>query len=165
METVARRLGTTKGSFYWHFADRDDLLLAVLALWEDRETTQILAAIEALPDPRERLLALGRGAYARASRGGSHAALLAAVEDPWVAPVLARVTRTRLRFLERLYGGLGLDLDSAHRYARLAYAVYLGTADLRRAEQDEEVEDEEIERRAQLYVAAVVPPAEGAPAC
>lgn len=80
-------------------------------------------------------------------------------------PVLARVTRTRLRFLERLYGGLGVDLDSAHRYARPAYAVYLGTADLRRAEQDEEVEDEEIERRAQLYVAAVVPPAEGAPAC
>lgn len=157
VEPVARRLGTTKGSFYWHFADRQDLLSAVLALWEDQETTQAVAALAAISDPMAQLVALGRRAYARASRRGAHAVLLADAEDPRVAPTMARVTRTRLGVLERLYQCLGLDTESARRYARLAYAVYLGTAALQRAEPDDHADADELDRRVQLFVASVIP--------
>ncbi len=68
-QPVARRLGTTTGSFYWHFADRQDLLSALLALWEDQETTQAVAALATISDPMAQLVALGRRAYTRASRG------------------------------------------------------------------------------------------------
>jgi len=37
-EPLARRLGTTKGSFYWHFADVPAFHEALLAEWEDRES-------------------------------------------------------------------------------------------------------------------------------
>jgi len=59
--------------------------------------------------------------------------VLAAAGDPRVAPVLERVTLTRLAFLERLYADLGSEPAAARRQARLAYALYVGTIDLRRA--------------------------------
>jgi CubicO group peptidase (beta-lactamase class C family)/AcrR family transcriptional regulator len=40
VEPLARDLGVTKGSFYWHFKDRNDLLEALLKEWE--EETDIL---------------------------------------------------------------------------------------------------------------------------
>ncbi len=135
VDPLASRLGATKGSFYWHFSNRDDLIAATLALWEQRDTAEVIAAIEALPDPRKRLVSLARLAYERAARGSdAQAGVLAAAGDPRVAPVLKRVTATRLAFLTRLYTDLGLTPEAARRHARLAYTVYLGIADLRRAE-------------------------------
>lgn len=37
VEVLARDLGVSKGSFYWHFRDRADLLEKMLARWEDLE--------------------------------------------------------------------------------------------------------------------------------
>ena len=37
MEVVARDLHASKGSFYWHFRDRADLLDKMLAHWEVEE--------------------------------------------------------------------------------------------------------------------------------
>lgn len=38
---LADRLGVSRSSFYWYFADRDDLLTALLHDWETRNTTRI----------------------------------------------------------------------------------------------------------------------------
>ena len=38
IEVLARDLGVSKGSFYWHFRDRGELLDRLLARWEDAET-------------------------------------------------------------------------------------------------------------------------------
>lgn len=138
VEPLARRLGATKGSFYWHFADRAELVDATLGLWERRETTEVIERIEQLDDPRERLTALGKGAYASAATGNAHAAVLAAAGDPRVGAVLARVTQTRLAFLTRLYRDLGRGPADAARHARLAYALYLGVDQLRRTRLDDD---------------------------
>jgi AcrR family transcriptional regulator len=37
VEVMARDLGVSKGSFYWHFRDRGELLDKLLARWEDGE--------------------------------------------------------------------------------------------------------------------------------
>jgi AcrR family transcriptional regulator len=55
VEPLARRLGVTKGSFYWHFASRDDLLRAVLDQWEHDGVDAILREIGAQGDPRSAL--------------------------------------------------------------------------------------------------------------
>jgi len=37
VEPLARRLGVTKGSFYWHFRSRDALLQAAIERWEQED--------------------------------------------------------------------------------------------------------------------------------
>ena len=109
IDPLARRLGATKGSFYWHFSSRDELIAATLELWERRDTLDLVAALEAIPDPQERLVALARSAYGTAARGTDpQAGVLAAASDPRVGPVLERVTVARLASLERLFGDAGL---------------------------------------------------------
>src|SRR5918997_3935375 len=108
IDPLARRLGATKGSFYWHFASRDELIAATLELWERRDTLDVIAALEELEDPHERLFALARIAYGDAARGSDpQAGVLAAAAHPRVAPVLERVTLARLAALERLYRDTG----------------------------------------------------------
>jgi AcrR family transcriptional regulator len=125
VEPVARRLGVTKGSFYWHFADRAALLRAALALWEKRETEDVIAVLAGLAEPRERLLRLFRAVGQRPGRA-LHLALAAAAHDPAVRAVLRRVSRRRLGYLEECYRGLGLPPAAARHRATLAYAAYVG---------------------------------------
>ena len=158
VEPLGRRLGATKGSFYWHFADRAALIAATLELWEQRETTEVIERIQDIDDPRERLTALGRGAYAGAAQGNAHAAVLAAASDLRVGPVLERVTRARLAFLERLYSDLGVPADQAARHARLAYALYLGIGELRRADPDSDPDGPELDAYLNLAVDSMIPP-------
>jgi len=42
---LARRLSITRGSFYWHFENRDDLLASVLMTWRARNTGVMLEAL------------------------------------------------------------------------------------------------------------------------
>lgn len=42
---LAETLGMTRGSFYWHFKDRDDLCAALIAHWERTNTAAILSAV------------------------------------------------------------------------------------------------------------------------
>src|SRR3546814_7811782 len=58
VEPLARRLGVTKGSFYWHFANRDALLRAALQRWEQTETDDIVARIGPESDPYVRIVKL-----------------------------------------------------------------------------------------------------------
>ena len=133
IDPLGRRLKATKGSFYWHFADRDDLIAATLELWETRDTDEVIAMIERIPDPVDRLESLARFAFGEAARGDADAGLLAAASDPRVEPVLKRVTQNRIAFLERLYRDLGLATEEAARHARITYALYVGIGQLRRA--------------------------------
>jgi AcrR family transcriptional regulator len=43
IELLARQLGVTRGSFYWHFMDRPDLLLCILKQWQDEQTERVIA--------------------------------------------------------------------------------------------------------------------------
>ncbi|MGI8808440.1 MAG: TetR/AcrR family transcriptional regulator [Acidimicrobiales bacterium] len=158
VEPLARQLGATKGSFYWHFRDRADLISATLELWEQRETTEVIERIQAIPDPRDRLTALGAGAYASAARGNAHAAVLVAAADPRVQAVLERVTRTELAFLERLYRELGVAPGNAARHARLAYALFLGIGDVHRADPDGDPSGQDLDAYLKLAVEVMIPP-------
>ncbi len=137
VEPLAVRLGTTKGSFYWHFTSRDELIEATLVEWEQRGTEDVIAAAEAQPNVVIRLpdllrLALG-GVERRPAVGAVELALQATADHRLVAPVLARVTQRRIAYLTGLFTELGFATAEASRRGLLAYTAYLGHAQLAHA--------------------------------
>ena len=132
VQSLARKLGVTKGSFYWHFADREALLKATLARWEASYTDRLIALLDAIEDPRRRLEQLLVGITASKGAWRIHVALGAeAAHEPLVAKTLARVTRRRVDYVEGCYAKLGFTRRVARRRALLAYSTYVGLIHLR----------------------------------
>ena len=157
VEPLAQRLGVTKGSFYWHFPNRDALLRAAVERWEAEGTEAVITELEQIADPRLRLEQLIARAFADHSRddgaglevgecyafdgaavpgiGASHAfdlAIADAAADPIVGPVLRRVSERRVDYLGGCFRALGLTPVEARYRALLAYAAYVGTLRLAR---------------------------------
>lgn len=125
VEPLARRLGVTKGSFYWHFPTREALLKAALERWE-RTDEEEFTAVEPIREPRERLRELFRRVSREMQSHVIYSALLRALDHPVVQPVMSRVSQRRIDFLTVAYRQLGLDRVTASYRARLAYAAYAG---------------------------------------
>ena len=130
IERLAIRLGTTKGSAYWHFATRDALLRAALARWESDHTDAVIAVAEAGQGARAKLRALFDAVIVHGAGSAIERAVLGAAGDPLVAPVVRRVYQRRLGYLTRLYRGMGFGPAAARRRALAAYSVYLGLIQL-----------------------------------
>jgi AcrR family transcriptional regulator len=127
VEPLAVRLGATKGSFYWHFRNRDELIGATLQLWRQASTTSVIERLEAgTASAEERLRQLFTQVFAPDSRTSADLALLADVDHPLVAPVLAEVTQQRLGYVTALFRQLGFTPARARRRAVFAYSAYLG---------------------------------------
>ncbi|MEO8802374.1 MAG: helix-turn-helix domain-containing protein [Rudaea sp.] len=126
IEALARRLGVTKGSFYWHFPTRDALLKAALERWEVQDTADVFGQVENLADPRERLRELFRRSGREAKSHVIYSALLHALDNPLVRPLMERLAQRRMDFLARAYRQIGMDKRMADHRARLAYAAYVG---------------------------------------
>ncbi|WP_258907476.1 TetR/AcrR family transcriptional regulator [Actinokineospora sp. UTMC 2448] len=131
VDPLATELGVTRGSFYWHFADRAALLDAALEWWEQKGTTALIEEVAPIADPRERLATLFRMAITDDPTEGLEAALVAHAEDAQVAPVLHRVTGRRIAYLTEAFAAAGAP--DPHDRARVAYATYVGWVTLRRA--------------------------------
>jgi AcrR family transcriptional regulator len=126
VEPLARRLGVTKGSFYWHFPSREALLVAALERWERTEQETVFGQMEAVSDPRVRLRELFELVAREPKSHIIYSELLKALDHPVVKPVLSRVSVRRMDYLAASFRQAGLPRQDAQNRARLAYAAYVG---------------------------------------
>ncbi|HEX9009976.1 MAG TPA: TetR/AcrR family transcriptional regulator [Holophagaceae bacterium] len=133
VEPLAQALGVTKGSFYWHFENRDALILAALEAWEQDQSIDVVDRYRGIPDPHRRLRVLMFAAFEDVENGLIFAALAASSEDPRVRPFLRRATDRRMALGMEAFQSLGLSEVESRQRALLVYAAYLGYFQLLRA--------------------------------
>lgn len=157
VEPLARRLGVTKGSFYWHFGTRDELLEATLRRWEQADAEALINQVDRISDPRERLVELFRRTSREMRSHVIYSALLKALDHPAVRPVMQRVSQRRIQYLSLAYRALGLSRRDATDRARLAYGAYVGFLQLMMLLKLERMTPEDFEAYIDHVIATLIP--------
>lgn len=157
VEPLARRLGVTKGSFYWHFANRDALLRAALERWEQAETDDIVARVGPEPDPYARIVKLFKAANASYRAGRLYLAIAAAEDKPVVQAFVRRVSERRMNYLYDCYCALGFAPALARHWARFAYATFMGNLQIGRDTPDLMPADAEFSEYVKLMIKTLIP--------
>ncbi len=133
IDPLAKRLGVTRGSFYWHFKDRDALHQAMLKEWRKRASYRVGARIDSQTSaPEERLrqnLALPK-ASPRSKRAAAIelAIRLWARRDGEAAKAVKHIDHVRLRYYAKLFVETGLTPEQARDRAFLFYATLMAHA-------------------------------------
>jgi AcrR family transcriptional regulator len=130
IEVLAKKFGVTKGSFYWHFKDRQDLVDGVLETWRDGRIRDIDKQTGASPGrEREQLLHLIDVYSATRNRKGISIELAVrewARRDAQAATIVEEVDTWRLECTRQLFVRRGLSDDEAKSRSLLLYAYVFG---------------------------------------
>lgn len=157
VEPLARRMGITKGSFYWHFASREALLERALGRWEEHDSRNLNNSLGEIDHPRDRLVSFFRRVGREKLTHEVYSELCAAAGHFQVEPVLERVAQRRMKHLSLAFEELGLDPVSARNQARLTYSVYLGFLQLQRQNQTPSLSSEEFEAYIEHVISTLIP--------
>jgi AcrR family transcriptional regulator len=157
VESLARRMGVTKGSFYWHFPNRDALLESSLLRWEKHDAANLQASLGAISDPRDRLRSFFRRTGREKLTHDVYSSLCMASDHPKVEPLLERVAARRMKHIEAAFGEIGFDPAEATHRARLTYSTYLGFLQLQRQHQAPNLSSEEFEAYMTHVIATLIP--------
>lgn len=128
VEVLARDLHVSKGSFYWHFRDRQDLLNQTLAYWEQREldalvidetaasaATRWARIVQATADPSRIQLEASVRSWAR--------------RDEQVARRVAALEQRRAAVISNVLQDVGFDRRSAEAWSEVVLLLCLGWLD------------------------------------
>jgi AcrR family transcriptional regulator len=126
-EPLAKAMGVSRGSFYWHFADIGAFHAAILKHWREVAAEQIIASLEAASGNADPLALLLRRAF------GTRLTLEKAVRtwasvDPLARSAVQAIDRRRLNYVERLFKAKGFSPGVAGARAQILYWAFLGFA-------------------------------------
>lgn len=132
VEVLAKRLHVTKGSFYWHFKDRQDLLAGVLETWKDGRIRDIIKQTRPEPGKEEAQIFHVIDVYS-ASRNKKGILIELAMRewarrDAQAAATVEEVDAWRLRCARELFLAIGLPLHEASTRSMLLYAYVFGVS-------------------------------------
>lgn len=157
VEPLARRMGITKGSFYWHFSSREALLEQALNRWEEHDSRNLNKSLGEIDHPRDRLESFFRRVGKEKLTHEVYSELCAAAGHPQVEPVLERVAQRRMAHLCAAFEELGMEASIARNQARLTYSVYLGFLQLQRQNQTPSISSEAFESYIDHVISTLIP--------
>ncbi len=125
-ERLAKGLGITRGSFYWHFKNVSDLMQAVLIRWKAQQTDAVIASVEqAGGTAQSKLLRLFKlcaeddGAFEMGIRN-------VMATDQKISEIVAEVDTLRTDYIADLLVEMGKPPEDAERLGAVAYSAWLG---------------------------------------
>src|SRR5260370_39220260 len=126
-EPLAKAMGVSRGSFYWHFADIGAYHAAILKHWREVAAEQIIANVETASKHEDPLALLLRRVF------GEKLTLESAVRtwatlDPAARTAVQAIDQRRLGYVETLLKQSGLPTETAPARAQILYWAFLGFA-------------------------------------
>ena len=136
VDEVAKALKVTRGSFYWHFKDRDDLLARMLKAWRAAATDEVVRRFENLEGtPRERLHELltlpFRGRSAERAARIELAIRDWARRDEMARHAVDEVDERHIGYTAQCFSELGFGIAEARARAFLFYGYQVAEALMR----------------------------------
>jgi len=126
-EPLAKAMGVSRGSFYWHFADIGAFHSAILKYWREVAAEQVIAGLEAASKDRDAVALLLRRAFS-STPALENAVRTWATVDPVARAAVQAIDQRRLRYIEVLLRRSGLSDDVARARAQILYWAFLGFA-------------------------------------
>jgi AcrR family transcriptional regulator len=126
-EPLAKAMGVSRGSFYWHFADIGAFHAAILAHWREVSGEQIIADLEAAADRDNPLRLLVRRAFGT-KPALENAVRIWATVDPAARAAVRSIDARRLNYVESMFRASGLSAETARARAQILYWAFLGYA-------------------------------------
>lgn len=126
IEVLARQLGVSKGSFYWHFKNRQELLDGILQRWED-ETLWLIKESQKAVNPKQQLVKMLTLAEEMCNLPDPETAIVFwAYKDPAVQERVRIVEIKRVNYLTKLLQDCGFNEAEARQRAEVAYFAFMG---------------------------------------
>jgi AcrR family transcriptional regulator len=126
-EPMAKAMGVSRGSFYWHFADIGVYHAAILKHWRDVAAEQVIANLEVVSKDRDALALLLHRAFS-STPALENAVRTWATVDPAARAAVQAIDQRRLGYIEALFRQGGLAADVARARAQILYWAFVGYA-------------------------------------
>jgi AcrR family transcriptional regulator len=126
-DPLAKAMGVSRGSFYWHFADIAAYHAALLKHWRDIAVERIIADVEALSTGADALPVLLRRVFSERLALENAVRTWATVDSAAKSAVQA-IDQRRLDYVESLLKRDGLVEETARSRAQILYWTFLGFA-------------------------------------
>lgn len=133
VDVLARHLKVTRGSFYWHFRDREDLLRGVLLRWRQAATEELTLRLgQARSDAREQLRDVLTLPFRGRSAGRAARIELAirawARRDEMARQAVDEADAARIGYIAEVFAALGFAAEEARRRALMVYSIDVGSS-------------------------------------
>ena len=123
--TLVEAVGVTKGSFYWHFKNRDDFVDKLIDYWHERYTLTVSSSLDrSNENAAEKLRKLMKMVFVEQLTRHDLAIRSWAIAEPKLRDRVKRTDDHRLDYLCKLFRGIGFDREASELRAR----VFLGEA-------------------------------------
>ena len=114
LDSLIKAMPVSKGSFYWHFKNREEFLFALVGYWHRVDTLAVIRALGALPDDTSAETRLWEFmCIIDEMKLNRHELLIRSLgfEFPEIMPAIVDVDKKRYEQVRRLFVDLGFEGD------------------------------------------------------